>query len=161
MAKPEIPKRELKFDDLQAVLIETKRLQQQGYDSRGNWTLGQTCGHLAEWLRYPMDGFPKAPLLVRAILWTMKVTVAKSWAKKVLNEGFKGGAPTAPDSVPEADELSDVEGIAKLEQVIERAEKYDGELMPSPLFGKMDRELWIKVTLLHSEHHLGYLTGKV
>ena len=160
MAREEIPKRSLSFENFQSLMEEANRLNEKGYESHGNWTLGQSCGHVAEWLRYPMDGFPVPPIFLRPIFWVMKVTMAKSMAKKILNEGFKGGMPTAPESVPKAEDLSDADGIAKLEEVVDRVEKFQGELLPSPLFGEMDRETWIKVGLLHAAHHLGYLEPK-
>ena len=160
MAKEETPKRSLSFDNFQSMLDEANRLNENGYTSHGNWTLGQSCGHVAEWLRYPMDGFPTPPIFLRPIFWAIKVTMAKRMAKKILNEGFKGGVPTAPESVPKVEELSDAAGIAQLQDVVNRAEQFQGQLLPSPLFGDMDRETWMKVGLLHAAHHLGYLEPK-
>ena len=77
--------------------------------------------------------------------------------RKILAEGFKGGMPTAPETVPDADSFSDEQGIQKLRETINRLESFQGELIPSPLFGSMDMETLRKVTLLHAAHHLGYL----
>ncbi len=160
MAKTEPKKRRVKFNNLDELMIEVHCLQQHGYLSNGNWSLGQVCGHVAEWLRFPMDGFPKAPIFMRPIFWVMRHTVAPGMKQKILAEGFKGGLPTAPETVPKADELSDQQGVDQLQQVVERAKTFAGDLHPSPLFGPMDRDTWLKVSLLHAEHHLGYLEPK-
>lgn len=157
MAKPEPKKRQLKFKDTDEMMAEIRSLHENGYISHGNWTLGQTCGHLANWMRYPLDGFPAAPLPIRAIFWVMRKTVVPGMKRKILAEGFKGGMMTAPESVPHQDQMSDQQGIAQLQEVVERVNAHQGEFIPSPLFGEMDKPMHLNVTLLHAEHHLGYL----
>lgn len=161
MTKTEPKKRPLHFDGFDDVMRDVYSLKDNGYTSNGNWTLAQTCGHVADWMTYPMDGFPKAPFFMRPLFWLMKVTVGPGMKRKILAEGFKGGMPTAPQSVPEPDALSDAEGVQRLQEAIERVNNHTGELIPSPLFGPMDKETLVKVSLLHAEHHLGYLEPKV
>ncbi len=160
MAKTEPAKRELSFGSFDDVMAEIGSLQANGYISNGNWDLSQCCGHLAEWIRYPVDGFPKPPLPIRMIFWVMKKTVGPGMKRKILAEGFKGGLPTAPDSVPAADAQTDEEAVRHLQATIERVTSHNGPLNPSPLFGPMDMEMLVKVSLLHAEHHLGYLEPK-
>ena len=139
---------------------EIERLHGQGYESHGNWNLSQTCGHLANWMRYPVDGFPVPPFWLKPIFWMIKVTVGQSMKRKILAEGFKGGTPTAPESIPAADVQSDREAIDAFRETANRVLAHQGELHPSPLFGPMDLEMLKTVTLLHAEHHLGYLAPK-
>jgi hypothetical protein len=160
MAKPKPNKRQLKFNNTDELMAEVRSLNENGYLSNGNWTLGQTCGHLANWMRYPLDGYPVAPPPIRAIFWVMKKTVGPGMKRKILAEGFKGGMMTAPESVPQPDELSDQQGVDQLQEVVDRVNAYDRELLPSPLFGEMDKPMHVTVTLLHAEHHLGYLEPK-
>ena len=141
-------------------MSEVRSLHDSGYVSNGQWTLGQTCGHVANWMRYPLDGFPKPPLPMRAIFWIMKYTIAPGMKRKILAEGFKSGMPTAPDSVPRQDEMSDQQGVDQLQEVVDRVKSHTGDLNPSPLFGPMDKEMHETVTLLHAEHHLGFLEAK-
>ena len=68
--------------------------------------------------------------------------------------------PTAPETVPKPDEMTDGPGADKLQETVRRVVSYDGELNPSPFFGPMDKEMLIKVSLLHAEHHLGSLEPK-
>jgi len=160
MAKPEPKKRQLKYQSFDEMLEDVESLQRDGYVSHGNWTLGQACGHVADWMRFPMDGFPKPPLPMRAMFWLMKVTVAPGMKRKILAEGFKGGMPTAPQTVPAADSITDQHGVDKLKQTVERLQAWDKELIPSPLFGPMDKDTQVKVSLLHAEHHFGFLEPK-
>ncbi len=156
MAKPEPKKRDLTFDQLDDIVVDTRRLL-SGYRRNGNWTLGQTCSHIADWMQFPLDGFPKPPLFMRVMFGIMKYTVAPGMKKKILRDGFKGGMPTAPETVPDADAMPDSQGVEKLEKIIARLKTFQGELHPSPLFGPVDSETHLKVSMLHAAHHLGYL----
>lgn len=160
MAKPEPKKRQLKFNNLDELIADVRLLNENGYISNGNWTLGQCCGHLANWMRYPLDGFPVPPLPMRMMFWVMKKTVVPGMKRKILAEGFKGGMMTAPESVPKQDETSDQQGVDQLQEVVDRVIAHDREFHPSPLFGELDKKMHIKVTLLHSELHLGHLEPK-
>ena len=142
------------------MLGEARRLLEQGYVRRGNWSLGQACSHIADWMRFPLDGFPRPPLPMRVVFWIMKHTVAPGMKRKILAEGFRGGMPTAPETVPGENELTDEQGVQKLQQTVDRLASYTGSLHPSPLFGPMDKATLIKVSLLHAAHHLSYLEPK-
>ncbi|MEE2643172.1 MAG: DUF1569 domain-containing protein [Planctomycetota bacterium] len=160
MAKPAPQKRPLKFNSFDDMVSEARSLMENGYASNGNWSLGQACGHLAEWMRYSLDGYPRPPLPLRAIFWVMKHTIAPRMKRKILAEGFQGGLPTAPESVPRPDSITDQQGLAQLLACVERVTEFDGKLLPSPLFGPMDKEMHTRVTLLHAEHHLAYFEPK-
>ncbi|MEM7452881.1 MAG: DUF1569 domain-containing protein [Planctomycetota bacterium] len=161
MAKPRPRKRELKFDNIDDVVADARALHEQGYVSHGKWTLGQCCFHLAEWTRYPMDGFPRPPLIIRGVFSIMRMTgYAKKIADKILAEGFTGGMATAPQTVADKDKMSDAEGLRALEKVAAQMKQHNGPLHASPLFGEMDEATYQKVSMLHAEHHLGYLEPK-
>jgi hypothetical protein len=156
MSKQTLEKRTLKFNNFDEVMNEIRSLQSNGYTQSGNWNLAQTASHLAEWARFPMDGFPN-PIFLRPVFWIMRMTVAKKWKRQIFEDGFQSGTPTAPATVASADSVSDEDEINRLQEVFDRAAAYSGDIKPSPLFGPMDRETWFKVNLLHAEHHLGFL----
>lgn len=149
-------RRPLKFDRLSDVVADAESLQARGYQKAGQWDLAQVCNHLAEWMRYPIDGFPPAPFPVRVVLWTMRKTMGKRMLKGILENGFKPGGPTAPQSVqqPGGDEKA---AISKLRDAVARFESYAGPLHPSPLFGDLDKETATKLQLAHCAHHLSFL----
>ena len=157
MAKPKIEKRPLKLSNLDEILAEVNRLQSNGYQSKGNWNLAQTCNHLADWMRFPMDGFPVPPAPIRFMMWIMNITVGGRMKRNILANGFSPGMPTAPETAIQAHAMTEQAAIEKLASTIQRVKDHSGDLKPSPLFGPMDKETLIKVSLLHAEHHLGYL----
>jgi hypothetical protein len=108
-----------------------------------------------------MDGFPKPPIIIRAMFGMMKMLgMVEKMKRDILANGFKPGLPTAPQTAPKAETVTDEAGVQKLREVIARMKTWQGSLHPSPLFGPMDREMWTKVNLLHCEHHLGFLAPK-
>lgn len=143
------------------MLADVRDLLHRGYVPHGNWTLGQACSHVADWMRFPVDGFPQPPWIMGMMFWVMKHTVGPGMKRKILAEGFRPGMPTAPETVPTAGQISDQAGFEKLEQTVSRVTAHDGPLHPSPLFGEMDKPTLIQVTLLHAEHHFGYLEPKL
>ena len=153
-------KRELKFESFDDMFAEIDSLLQNGYHANGNWNLSQALTHISAWARYPIDGFPTPPLIMRPMFWIMKVTVGSSMKRNILANGFSGGMPTATESVPTASQHSDDAATQTLRDTIDRVQNYQGEFLPSPLFGRSDKDTLNAITLLHAAHHLGYLEPK-
>ena len=153
--KPE--RRKLSFSSLDDAVQEAERLLKNGYGKVGNWSLGQCCGHLAEWLTYPIDGFPRMPLLLRPIFFAMRNTFAPKLMRKTLASGsMRDKLPTIPESVPAAD-VDDAVQLELFRQAVKRWQEYGGPLHPSPLLGDVNRECWNDGQCLHAAHHLGFL----
>ena len=152
--KPE--RRKLNFANLDEVVRDAENLLAKGYERAGNWDLAQVCSHLTEWLRFPVDGFPKVPLLLRPIFWLVRATIGKKMRKKVLAEGFDAGGRTMPQTVfaPGGDPAA---AVAKLKEVAERFKAFAGAIHPSPLFGAMTKDEALQLQLKHCEHHLSFL----
>ena len=154
---PPAQRRQLKFDSLDAALVDAQKLLVIGYDKAGNWNLSQVCGHLANWLGYAMDGFPKAPLPIRMMLWTARHTIGPGKLKQYLDNGEMGtGKPTMPQSVP-APGGDDSAGVARFRETVDRVRRFAGTPLPSPFFGPMDRDTWVKLNCVHAAHHLSFL----
>lgn len=150
----------LSFDSLDAAVTHAEMLLASGYVKTAQWNLGQVCGHLANWLGYAMDGFPKVPPPIRLMLWLARHSIGPGKLKQYLATGDMGaGKPTMPQSVP-APDADDRDGVAKYRAMVERASRFAGTPLPSPLFGPMDRETWVKLNCVHAAHHLAYLTPK-
>ncbi|MEO2089724.1 MAG: DUF1569 domain-containing protein [Gemmataceae bacterium] len=153
-------RRQLRFDTLADAVRDAEALLANGYDKVGKWSLGQCCGHLANWLTYPIDGFPKIPLLLRPVMWALRNTVGRrKYETYVREQTFPSGAPTVPQSVPTPD-ADDTDGVAKLKAAAERYEAYTGPLHPSPLFGPLTKDEARKMQLVHCAHHLSFLGPK-
>ena len=154
-----IERRKLSFTTLDEVAADAGNLLAKGYDRAGNWDLAQVAGHVAEWLRFPVEGFPKPPIFIRPMLWLMKVTVGKKKLAKILAEGFTPGGHTMPQTVPPAGGDA-AEAVAKLRSAIERFKAHSGDVHPSPLFGAMTKETALQLQLKHAAHHLSFLVPK-
>ncbi|WP_422932009.1 DUF1569 domain-containing protein [Singulisphaera sp. PoT] len=150
-------RRELDFREFDAVLHDVDSLAAGGYDRVGNWDLAQTCKHLADWMRYPLDGFPPAPLPIRLMLALVRNTVAPRMFRKVLEQRtMPGGSPTLPASVPPPG-IDESAAIAELRQAIARFRNHEGPFHPSPLLGELDAETSKQAQLIHCAHHLSFL----
>ena len=155
-----VQRRQLVFNDLDEVSRDAERLLAGGYDKAGNWDLAQVAGHLAEWLRFPVAGFPKAPAPIRAVFWVLRKTVGR---KKLLTyietKSFPAGKPTMPETVPPSggDARAAVE---KLKTSVERLKAHAGPIVPSPLFGPMTKDEAVGMQLVHAAHHLSFLVPK-
>lgn len=133
-------RRTINFHSLDDVLDDVNRLHAGGYQSVGKWNLTQAVGHLGEWMRYPMDGFPKMPPPVRAMMWILRIIIGKREKRKILTtKTFAMGGPTIKESVP-APDGDEQEAISKFRDVVGRMKAFEGVLQPSPLFGPLTRD---------------------
>jgi hypothetical protein len=152
-------RRGLKFASLDEVVADAEHLLAKGYDKAGNWDLAQVAGHVAEWMRFPLDGFPKVPLLLRPMFWLVRVTAGGKMRAKILKDGFGAGGRTMPQTVPAAggDEAA---AVAELREVAGRWKTHTGGVYPSPLFGAMTKDVALQLQLKHAAHHLSFLVPK-
>jgi hypothetical protein len=148
-------RRMLRFESIDQVLAEVDRLAAPERAGRlrrlGNWTLGQTLGHLAAWTEYGYTGFPlKVPFFIRWMLRLRKRKVLYGPMRAgVKIPGVEGGT-LATDPVP----LD--EGLERFRRVMERL-KSESPTAPSPILGRLTHEESIALTLRHAELHLGFL----
>jgi hypothetical protein len=149
----------LSFASLDEVVADAENLQAKGYERAGNWDLAQVCSHLAEWMRFPVEGFPKMPLVLRPVFWLVRATVGKKMRVKIMAEGFSPGGRTMPQTVaqPGGDPAA---AVAKLKDAAERFKAHAGEIHPSPLFGAMTKDEALQLQLRHCAHHLSFLVPK-
>lgn len=154
-------RRQPKFESLADVVRDAENLLANGYDKAGNWDLAQCCGHLANWASYPMDGYPKLPLLLKPVFWIVRQTMAKKIARDMFtgDGGMKPGLQTAPDSVPPPGGDA-AKAIERLKVAYARWLAHDGPLHPSPLLGLKSRDEITKGHLAHATHHLSFLVPK-
>jgi hypothetical protein len=159
MAKPN--RRNLNCNCLNDAVTDAGSLQQSGYTASGNWNLAQVVGHCSQWLSFPMDGYPKSPLPIRAILWLARCTFGKSLRQKILQTGrMKAGAPTMPSTVKSPNFATETTAIEELARQVQRFEDFSGPLHESTLFGKMSKDEHHQLQLIHMQHHLSFLIPK-
>ncbi len=119
---------------------------------RGNWTLGQTLGHLAAWIDYGFDGFPTTPpLIIRIVLRLMKSRFFgdKPMPAGVRIPGIKAGTH-ATERLPLAD------GERKFRAAVSRL-KAGPPRGPHPIFGPLSHDEWWAMHLGHARLHLSFM----
>ena len=149
--------RKLRFDTYEQMWAEAQRIgaadRVGGLRCSGNWSAGQTFGHLATWIDYGFDGFPdtlRAPLWLKLLMPLIK--------HRFLNVGMRRGVyiPRVPGGTLGIEPLSVDEGLARLQRAWTRLLAAPPP-HPSPIFGKISHQDWIKGNLRHAELHFGYL----
>ncbi|HZN64612.1 MAG TPA: DUF1569 domain-containing protein [Tepidisphaeraceae bacterium] len=155
VAKP--ARRTLRFDTIDDALAEAERLAAAEREGRlrraGNWTLGQTLGHLATWASFALEGYPDAirpPAPVRAILRLFKGRVLK----KGMTPGMRLGRHL-PEGTVGTDVLSTEEGLRRFSVALQRL-RATVPTIDNPVFGKLTHEEWVQLNLRHAELHLGF-----
>jgi hypothetical protein len=153
-------RRNLTFGGLDAVARDAEHLLAVGYEKAGNWDLAQACGHVAEWMRFPLDGYPKVPLPLRPVMWLARITVGRSVRDRILATGtFETGGRTMTETIP-APGGDPAAAVAKLRETVARFQAHAGDFHPSPLFGRMTRDEWVRLNLAHAAHHLSFLVPR-
>ena len=150
-------RRELKFENWQQVRDDLNALR-QGYEQVGKWDLVQCAKHLNDWATFPIEGFPRAPFVMRMILGFFRATVGGGMLKKIISEGrMQDGGPTMPATVY-AETAQDPNVILdKLLSTIDKFESHRGPIHPSPVFGPMEKDTAEQLQFVHFAHHLSWL----
>ncbi len=154
-------RRRLEFTTLDDAVRDARALLHSGYEQVGQWDLAQVLGHCQDWLRFPLDGYPRPIFPINLLLWLAKVTVGAGMRKKIIEaRAFKARTATMPETVKQPNIVSDAEAVEQLERTVERFKSHRGALHASPLFGKMSYEEHRELQVIHLQHHLSFLVPK-
>jgi hypothetical protein len=157
-----VDRRALQFRTLDDAVADASQLLQHGYEQTGNWNLAQVLGHCSDWLRFPLDGYPRPRFPINLFLWLMKVTVGVGMRKKVMRErSFQPGSPTMPQTIKAVERTQDAAAFEEFERLIERFKRHRGPVHASPLFGEMTYEEHRELQVIHLQHHLSFLVPKI
>ncbi len=119
----------------------------------GNWTAGQILAHLAAWIEYGDVGYPvkPPPFFVRWILRLM--------LRKILRDGMKPGVriPGVAGGTTGADPMDTIAAIRRYRKAIPRLTTGLVPVFPSPAFGELSFDDYVKLQLRHAELHLSFL----
>jgi len=156
MTAPDGGRRVLRFNSVNDALGEAQRLvaaDQQGRLGRvGNWTLGQTLGHLATWASFAFNGYPPEvcpPAPIRLVLRMLRNRVLTKGMPAGMKVGRVPGGTVGTEVVPTD------EGMARFCAAMERL-RQESPPIDNPVFGKLTHEQWIQLNLRHAELHLGF-----
>lgn len=147
--------RALAFENLDAVIRDVDSLRANGYCPAGTWTLAQACGHLSEWLSFPVCGYPPQTLTARLMLWLYRNTRAPRDLRRVLATGtLEPEGPTLAETIPDAATADEAMSASRLREAVVRFQDYRGPFHPSPAFGPLDDDTLVRLQLIHCAHHL-------
>lgn len=156
-SKP-VARRTVRLADLDAYRAEVDRVmaaEQSGkLQAVGNWTAGQVLAHLAAWIEYAYVGFPISPPP-----WPIRFILKTFIKKKYLRDGMSAGVkiPGVPDGTVGQDQMATLEAAERLKRAIVRM-RSEPPRYPSPAFGNLSQDEFVRINLRHAELHLGFLT---
>lgn len=149
-------RRALTLPDLDALLVEMEKIiasERAGTLRRtGNWTVGQTFGHLAGWVNYNYVGYPfKLPWFLRGLVaMQLRHAIRNGFPAGVKIPGVTGGTyAIAP--------LTTEEGAERLRDAVGKLQRGEPLKYPNPAFGFMPLEMCVRATLGHAALHLSFL----
>lgn len=150
--------RTVKFGSLADAVADAESLLRGGYEQFGQWNLAQVLGHCSDWLRFPIEGYPRVAFPLQMILGLVRMTWGPSLRRKVVREGgFKPGSATMSETVKAADATTDEAALVAFAAAVEQFERHRGPLHASPLFGAMTHEEHRQLQIIHVQHHLRHL----
>lgn len=156
-----LAKRNLQFDSYEQLKEDVQELLERGYTSVGKWDLAQVCLHLNDFMTFPMDGFPKSPLVIRLILSLIRITSGRRLLDGMLkSRTMPSGKPTIPSTVYAPNMARDEDAVKTFLKTIDRWNAFTGIPIPSPVFGNMTNEEAKQLQLIHAQHHLSFLIPK-
>lgn len=145
-------RRNLRFRNFDEVLAEAERLHLAGCRPLGNWSLGQTLGHLGRAMHGSIDGPPFN------IPWYLKIIGRIFFRYWMLHVRFPAGfrLPRRAEEKLVPPPISFEDGLATLRSGIERLGR-ETRRVPHPLIGSLSPAQWNLLHLRHAELHLSFL----
>jgi hypothetical protein len=124
-------------------------------DHTGNWTPGEILDHVAKAWEFSIDGFPRdvrIPWYFKLMARAMK---GRMTSGKTLPAGFRLGKDA--DFFLPVPRTSLEDGLARLRKVLDRIDAGTRCTVPSPAFGAMTHDEWMRLHLGHAQLHLGFV----
>ncbi len=148
-------RRPLRFETLDEIWADVQKLaeaERTGTLKRmGNWSLGQTLGHLAKWVNGSFEGFPiRAPWFIRLLLRPRK----KAFIYGKMPAGVH--LPKVEGGTLWTDTISLDEGLSRYRSALDRLSR-EVPTQPSPAFGMLTQEEAIAANCRHAELHLSFM----
>jgi Protein of unknown function (DUF1569) len=139
--------RPLIFTNLDDVMPEVRELT-KGHTPTGQWSLAQTCWHLAESFTASMDGFNVNGHRL------MRTLVGRVALRRVLKSNALDGGFSVTESLNPPSNVQLAPAIQQLESAIQRYQNHQAPLHRHPFFGNLSREEWTHLHRVHCAHHL-------
>ncbi|MEO1128986.1 MAG: DUF1569 domain-containing protein [Planctomycetota bacterium] len=143
----------LRFESLGDVLHHAERIAAGSGETTGNWSAPQIIDHVRRAITCSRTGFGdvRVPALLRLGARMMR----GRFLSRTMPTGVK--FPPSARSVfePPADITMD-EAMALLRDEVRQSSTPGTMTQPSPIFGRMTHEQWVKLHCRHAEMHFGF-----
>ena len=141
---------------LDDVIADISALRDNGYECGGNWNLSQMCEHLGGTIRIGIDGTMKPlPGVVRVTLGNLMFWLFT----RRLTRGFKG-IKTLPQLVPSESKSDNDVLIDECLAIMAQARDLTELKHAYPLATSVTVEKWKQMMIVHSQHHLEFLSPR-
>ena len=151
-------RRKLRFSSIDEVFADVEKLlaaERAGNLARiGNWSFGQTLGHLAAWAGFCFDGYPINP--PKVIGWILRLR-RNSFIRGAMPAGVH--IPRVKGGTVAIEQLATEEGYSRFHRAFERL-KSNCPPDRHPFLGKMTHDDWIALNLRHCELHLSFMSAR-
>jgi Protein of unknown function (DUF1569) len=118
----------------------------------GNWSAGEILDHSAKLFEVGLDGSSESlGFLPRLMGFLFKPMILRS---KAMPSGYTlpKGSPFLPTPGVTFDQ-----GMQRMRRVLARLDAGEKMTKPSPFLGSMTHEKWMRLNLLHSQMHMGFI----
>ncbi|MBI5758400.1 MAG: DUF1569 domain-containing protein [Planctomycetales bacterium] len=149
-------RRAVRYADLSEFMEDVEHFASSEHRTLGNWTYAQILQHLADAIRFSLDGFPetvKAP-------WYARVFIAPLMKNSLLTKTMKPGF-TLPKGAAELIPSADIDlhtALHNLRRSVSRLE-HETPSKPHPFLGSLASQEWDSLTLRHSELHMSFVVS--
>jgi hypothetical protein len=154
VAQQTLSRRRLDFKSFQDALADIDHLRAAGYDRSGNWDLSQILDHVGEGMRTAMRGNEhQGPWIIRKLIGPILL-------KRVLRQRRMKAGIKVPDwwlPGPTHDESA---AVTQFRDEVSAFQAMTTTPFPHPFLGKLTREQWNDLVLIHAAHHLGFLVPR-
>ena len=142
-----LQRRPLDFRTFAQLTADVERLQADGYDQAGKWSLEQILDHLTKTMTMALD--PKQGL-PRPARWALSLI-----AKRLLRTRSMPTVPAPKSNRPAATVEPGV--FERFAASVEKSDALAGPRIDHPVFGWMSAEDWKQLQLIHASRHLSFL----
>lgn len=121
----------------------------------GNWTPGEIIDHLANLWEFSLDGFPaeiNPPFFVKLFCYPMRFLFTNG---KTLSPGYQ--LPKQAARIMPRPNCPFDQALARMRRLIDRVDAGERLTKPSPVFGKLSHDQWLRLHFGHCQLHLGFL----
>lgn len=153
------PRRELSFHCTGCLKEELARIEAAHRSGTlrqtGFWTPGENLDHVAKVWEFSLDGFPPEARVSFFIRILARLVKSRMTSGKTLPPGAKipkGGGYMLPRTGCPFDK-----GLDRLRKLLERLDRGEQMTVPSPAFGRMTHDEWMRLNLAHAQLHLGFI----